>query len=305
MIRFGLCCLFAQHPIHFRTTTAKALAGLEREGQLAKLATLCLHNAQHLLLALDTVNRLGIRAFRVSSPLFPRYTHPQAGYDLTALPGAEELATVLGQVRACRQKHDIRLSLHPDQFVVLGSPAPEVAANGARELEYQGLLAERIGAEVITLHGGGGYGDKRAAKERFIARFAQLSERVRSRLALENDDVTYTPADLLPLCEQLGIPLVYDVHHHRCNPDALEVAEATRLALASWHRVGREPYFHVSSPREGWHGRNPRPHADYIDPADFPDCWLNLDVACTVDVEAKAKELAVLRLMRDLGQQTT
>lgn len=96
-----------------------------------------------------------------------------------------------------------------------------------------------------------------------------------------------------------GIPLVYDVHHHRCLPDGLSVEEATSLAVESWGRVGREPYFHISSPIQGWDGKNPRRHADYIDAADFPQSWMKL--TATIDVEAKAKEMAVMKLMRDLG----
>jgi UV DNA damage endonuclease len=128
--------------------------------------------------------------------------------------------------------------------------------------------------------------------------FPRLPERVRIRLTLENDDVSYTPVDLLPVCRELSIPLVYDVHHHRCNPDGFSVEEATRLAGETWCRAGREQYCHISSPKSGWNGGNPKPHADYIAPPDFPDCWRGLEM--TVDVEAKAKELAVVRLMEDI-----
>jgi UV DNA damage endonuclease len=94
--------------------------------------------------------------------------------------------------------------------------------------------------------------------------------------------------------------MVYDVHHHRCNPDAYSVEEATAHAMETWLQLGREPYFHVSSPKNGWQKGSPKPHADYIDPADFPSCWRGKKI--TVDVEAKAKELAVLQLMKELGQ---
>jgi UV DNA damage endonuclease len=90
---------------------------------------------------------------------------------------------------------------------------------------------------------------------------------------------------------------VYDVHHHRCKADGLSVAEATGRAAATWG--AREPYFHISSPREGWSGGDPRPHADYIDPADVPREWLGM--SATVDVEAKAKERAVVALVAELG----
>ncbi|HDR13906.1 MAG TPA: UV DNA damage repair endonuclease UvsE, partial [Desulfobacteraceae bacterium] len=106
---------------------------------------------------------------------------------------------------------------------------------------------------------------------------------------------------LLPLCRQLHIPLVYDVHHHRCNPDGLTVDEATDLATDTWGDRGGELWAHISSPKQGWKGLKPRLHADYIDPEDFPDCWRGLPM--TIDVEAKAKELAVLRLIADLASK--
>jgi UV DNA damage endonuclease len=121
---------------------------------------------------------------------------------------------------------------------------------------------------------------------------------VRKRLTLENDDRSYTPADLLPVCRATGIPLVYDVHHHRCLPDGLTEKQATEMAIKTWNR---EPVFHLSSPAGGWGGPKPSHHHDYADPNDFPESWLNLDITC--EVEAKAKELAVLRLMEDLKKK--
>jgi UV DNA damage endonuclease len=85
---------------------------------------------------------------------------------------------------------------------------------------------------------------------------------------------------------------VYDVHHHLCLGDGLSIEEATELAFNTWH--GREPCAHLSSPKGGWKGPNIRAHADYIDPVDFPDAWRSR--AMTIDVEAKAKERAVLAL---------
>jgi UV DNA damage endonuclease len=290
-----------EEPIRFRTTTAKNLGAFPRPEQFARLSEICLHNAGTLNLALQAVHRMGIGAFRILTPLFPRYTHPEVGYDLDDLPDAREIRADLAEAAVLRELHSIRLSFHPDQFVTLSSPREDVVAKSVAELEYQGLLAELLGAEVINLHAGGRQGGKEEALARFQMNFDLLSERVRQRLTLENDDITYTVGDLLPVCNDLGIPLVYDVHHHRCNPDGLTVEEATDLAAATWRRQGREPWFHLSSPRNGWNGGDPKPHADYIDPEDFPGCWRDLD--CTVDVEAKAKELAVLRIMKDLGMR--
>jgi UV DNA damage endonuclease len=115
-------------------------------------------------------------------------------------------------------------------------------------------------------------------------------------VALENDDRLFTPAALLRLCRRAAVPLVYDAHHHRCHPDGTGADEATEAAAATWG--GREPWTHISSPRDGWAAANPRPHADYIDPADVPRSWLGRRM--TMDVEAKAKERAVLRLMAEV-----
>lgn len=298
-LRFGLCCIFTREPIRFRAVTAKALSTLSRPRQLAKLSEICLSNARNLLAAVQAVSRMGIGAFRVLSPIFPRFTHPEVGYGLDDLPDAPSIAAIFAQVNDTRRKHDIRLSFHPDQFITLSSLRADVVDNSLRELEYQGLVAEMIGAEVINIHGGGAFGDKSAALERLRRGFDRLSDKVRGRLTLENDDVTYTIKDLYPAACALGIPLVYDVHHHRCLPDGLSAEEATSLAVESWGRVGREPYFHISSPIQGWDGKNPRRHADYIDAGDFPQSWMKL--TATIDVEAKAKELAVMKLMRDLG----
>lgn len=299
MLRLGLCCLFKNEAITFRTTTAKALSTLTRDRQLIKLSEICLHNARSLQLALETAQQLGIGAFRIMSPLFPRMTHPEAGYSLEQLPDGEIIGSTIEASRIFALTQQIRLSLHPDQFVVLSSPHPAVVANSIKELEYQARLAGAVGADVINIHAGGAYGDKPSALQRFGNVFCNLPDSVRTLLTLENDDVSYTPNDLLPLCQQLSIPLVYDVHHHRCNPDGLSIEQATELAEATWRTVSREQYCHISTPKSGWGSSNPKPHADYIDPADFPECWLGRNM--TVDVEAKAKELAVVRLAGDLA----
>jgi len=298
MLRLGLCCLFRNEAVSFRTTTVKALSILSRDLQLLKLSEICLHNARSLHLALETVQRLGIGAFRIMSPLFPRMTHPEAGYSLDHLPDGEMISSALQSCRDFAAEQQIRLSFHPDQFVVLSSPHPAVVANSIQELEYQAVLADAVGADVINIHAGGVYGDKQTALKRFGAVYADLPEPVRRLLTLENDDISYTPEDLLPLCHQHSIPLVYDVHHHRCNPDSLTIEEATDLAGATWKTVGREQYCHISSPKAGWGSSTPRSHADYIDPGDVPECWLGREM--TVDIEAKAKELAVVRLMEKL-----
>jgi len=301
MLRFGLCCIFREEPIRFRQTTAKALLNLSEQERLQKLSTICLENANSLLTALEAVQRFGFGAFRVSSQFLPRYTHPVVGYTLDSLPDYASILASLEKVKQLREQWDIRLSFHPDQFVLLSSPSAEVTRKSIAELDYQAMLAEMIGADVLNIHAGGVYGDKQAALKRLRENFQHLPERVQSRLTLENDDVSYTVSDLLPVCQELAVPLVYDVHHHRCNKDRLTVQEATNASLQTWEAAGRgEAYFHLSSPKNGWQGNNPKPHAEMIAMSDFPEEWIGLDV--TIDIEAKAKELAVIAVMNNLNR---
>lgn len=295
-LRLGLCCQFVREPIKFRTTTVTAMLRLPRRARLARLAELARANAEALHAALQYCAGAGIGAFRINSQILPVKTHAEAGYAIADLPGS---AAIVARFRECgdyARKHGLRLSFHPDQFVVLNSPNPQTLAHSLAELDYQAEVAEWVGADTLNLHGGGAYGDKVAALAVLRRNIERLPKAVRSRLTLENDDKVYTPADLLPVCADTGVPLVYDVHHHRCLPDGLSVAEATARARQTWRT---EPLFHLSSPLEGWAGPKPERHHDYIDPKDFPKEWLGWPL--TVEVEAKAKELAVEKLQAELG----
>ena len=295
-MRFGLCCLFRKAAIKFRRTTAAAQAKRSPQERRRLLAELCRHNAARLAEALSFCHANGIGAFRINSQILPLITHPQQGYRIADLPKYRSIVDAYRQCGEFARRHDIRTSFHPDQFVVIASPRPQVRRKSLAELAYQNRVAEWVAADVINIHAGGAYGNKHKSLKRLVRVINGLPDSIKSRLTLENDDRTYSPADLLPLCKQTGVPLVYDVHHHRCLPDHLTIADATTAALKTWHR---EPLFHLSSPREVSHTATiDRRHADYIDVADFPPVWR--DITLTIEIEAKAKELAVLKLMQDL-----
>jgi UV DNA damage endonuclease len=294
-LRLGLCCLFVEQTIKFRTATATNLLRLSAEERQHKLSQICLANAESLLSALQYCAHNHIGCFRINSHILPVKTHPQVGYSVGELPDAEAIIAAFCRCGTFAAKHRIRTVFHPDQFVVLNSPREDVVEKSIDELEYQAEVAKWVGADVINIHGGGAYGDKSAALARFAQNLDRLSNSVQSRLTIENDDKVYTPKDLLPLCRAAGVPLVYDVHHHRCLSDGLTIEQITDAATCTWDR---EPLFHLSSPLEGWSGPKPQRHHDYVDLNDFPDCWRQRRI--TVEVEAKAKELAVLRLRDEL-----
>jgi UV DNA damage endonuclease len=297
-MRLGLCCMFREQPIKFVSTTVAAIGKMKRHDALAKLSRLCLTNADALMASLQFCAANGIGCFRINSQILPIRTHPTCGYSVDDLPEGEEIIRRFKECRRYARKHKLRTCFHPDQFVVLNSFRPDVVAMSVQELEYQAVVAQWVGADVVNIHGGGAFGDKQKALGDFARNLSRLSHRVRSRLTVENDDRIFTPADLLPVCRAEGLPLVYDVHHHRCNPDGMSVEQITRKAVATWNR---EPVFHISSPIEGWNGPRPQRHHDFIDVKDLPACWRRKEI--TVEIEAKAKEVAVLKLKNELEQQ--
>lgn len=296
-IRWGLCCQFLDAPIRFRQATHRyvaTLAEVEREQYLTNIARA---NAIALAHAVEHCHELGIGAFRINSQIVPLATHPESGYALESLAEGEVILRAYRAAGELARLRDIRLSFHPDQFVVLNSEREDVVRSSLREMEHQATVARLIGADVLCLHGGGAAGGVGPALDRLERGIDRLSDDARALLALENDDRLFSVADLLPLCERTGVPLIYDAHHHRCHPDGLTVDEATVRAMATWG--AREPYMHLSSPRDGWGASNPRPHDAFIDPSDVPGSWLRLALEgrrFTVDVEAKDKERAVLAI---------
>ena len=297
MIRFGLCCIFFKEDIHFRTTTASFLLKKPLLFRKTYLSEIVLQNCENLKKALLYCDTHKIGCFRITSRFFPLYTHPAIAYKIEDLPAAEKILALFEEIKNLAHLKNIRLTMHPDQFVVLNSQSSKVVANSIRELEYHGLLAKLVGADVINIHAGGAYGNKKEALSRLGINLKKISLETREKLSLENDDRSFSPEDLLPFCQKEKIPFVYDVHHHRCLKDSLSIEEATEKALLTWNR---EPLFHLSSPKNGWKSKNIRSHADYIRIEDFPKHWLQIK-KLTVEIEAKKKELAVIDLVNQLG----
>ena len=153
---------------------------------------------------------------------------------------------------------------------------------------------------MVNVHGGGAYGDKAKALGDFARNLGRLSPRARVRLTVENDDKIFTPADLLPLCRAEGLPLVYDVHHHRCHRDELSEGEVTEEAVPPG--IGNRSF---TSPARSRGGRDRSPNGTTTSSTsnDFPESWRDRDL--TVEVEAKAKEIAVLKLRKELPERTS
>jgi UV DNA damage endonuclease len=273
----------------------------------------------HLGVSIQQLNKLfdylaeeDIRMYRMASGIAPYATHP----DMPQFHGqvaecSSELASLGAKAIALR----LRLSLHPSQYIVLNALDEGVVERSVADIELQAAILEAMELDdraVVVLHVGGVYGDRPAALARFAERFENLSPVAQRRLVLENDDSRFGVRDVLWLHQSVGIRVVFDAHHFTCyNPDGLEIADAARQCLATWSTWDAVPKVHFASPRTDWgfrhgsagNGRSPnwRAHAEFIDPFSFIHFYRPLaELAPDVMIEAKAKDVALLQLRRDL-----
>lgn len=238
--------------------------------------------------------------FRVSSDLIPFASHPVCDVDWRTY-----FATDFERIGELIHKHEMRISMHPDQFILINSPKEEVFQRSAAELTYHTQLMESLGLNTthkIQIHVGGVYEDKQKSMERFASRFKQLPKVVQGRLAIENDDVSYDLADCLVLSKQLSMPVIFDVFHHSVKNRGEGLVEALHLAAETWD-VKRDGVLMVDYSSQAVDERVGK-HAESIDADDF---GAYLDAADGIDMdvmlEIKDKEASAL-VARKLMRQT-
>ncbi|KAK7629258.1 UV-endonuclease UvdE-domain-containing protein [Phyllosticta citricarpa] len=262
-----------------------------------------LANARDIIKMVKWNEKYGINFLRLSSEMFPFASHEVYGYKLA--PFAAETLGAAGKVIA---ELGHRVSTHPGQFTQLGSPRESVISSSIRDLEYHDELLSLLKLPpqqnrdaVMILHMGGTFGNKAETLDRFRKNYAALSPSIKNRLVLENDDVCWSVHDLLPICQELNIPLVLDYHHHNIVFDANKLREGTKDIMElyptireTWTRKGITQKMHYSEPTPAAvthmqrRKHNPRP-------ATLPPCANDMDLM----IEAKDKEQAVFELMRN------
>jgi UV DNA damage endonuclease len=233
----------------------------------------------------------GIKMYRMSSDMMPWATE----YQFEQLKDWNEIAIILKRCGDKATKYGQRLSFHPGPFNVLVSPKEAVVQNTINDLEVHGRLMDAIGLSKtpynkINIHCNGVYGDKQSAMDRFIDNFKLLSDSVKSRLTIENDDKAsmYSVKDLMYIHNAIKIPIVFDYHHHTFNTGNLSEQDALELAMSTWPK-GITPAVHYS---ESKMGSKPQAHSDFVER--IPETYGNI---VDIMVEAKQKDLAILKFI--------
>ncbi len=240
----------------------------------------------------------GLHFFRISSDIVPFASHPVCTFDW-----ASHFSGQFRKVGEFIKENNIRISMHPDQFVLINALKDDVVERSVLELEYHGIVLDKMSLDStakIQIHVGGVYGDKRSAIDRFIEQYNSLSKSIRSRLVIENDDRSYSLEDCLSVHEKTGIPIIFDAFHHQCLNNGETLRRGLELAASTWQESDGISMVDYSSQQRG---RRCGAHAETLNTAIFKK-FLRETRGLDFDLmlEIKDKETSALRALKILRE---
>ena len=307
MRNYGYACInmgFSNRPKSQRITTNRTM--IKRtfmEKGIGYASELALQNVRDLHKILEWNLENEIYFYRLSSDMIPWASE----YEMEELPDYNLILAAAMKAGNFAREHGMRLTSHPGPFNKLASPKERVFQLTYQDLKVHADLFDMIGLPrtpyaKLNIHVGAAYGDKPFALDNFCRNFERLPENVRSRLTVENDDKEslYSTLELYEgVYKRIGIPIVFDYHHHMLHPGGQTEQEALELALSTWGDI--KPVVHYAESRSIEHNNpkiKPQAHSDMIRNP-FDDYGHDLDVM----IEAKHKELALLEYRDIMNKQ--
>jgi UV DNA damage endonuclease len=232
----------------------------------------------------------GLLFFRITSDLVPFASHP-----ICTFPWQEHFAGEFRRIGEFIRKNGFRISMHPDQFVLLNAPDEGVFQRSIADLVYQTQVLDLMGLDAtakVQIHVGGVYGDKRLSMDRFAEKYTLLDEVIKNRLVIENDERLYTIRDCLELHDRTGIPVIADSFHHALNNKGERFADLLEPLRETWKGRDGIPMVDYSSQEPG---KRVGAHAEHIVLEDFRQ-FLKETLLADIDImlEIKDKEKSAL-----------
>jgi len=302
-MRLGYCCINLSLKDQGVSTNRGMVRKTFNEKGLSYVSTLVQQNLADLIIILTWNRTHNIQVYRMSSDLFPWMSE----YQLEDLPEFDKIQSLAKNVGLIVSAHNMRLSFHPGQFDVLASPNLDVVSKTIYDLDQHARIMDLMELPqdyraAINIHIGGSYGDKPSALSRFCENFKKLAPSTRARLVVENDDKAsqFGVIDLFDgVYKVVGCPITFDHFHHRFCTNDISAEQAAKLAASTWGDI--TPLQHFSSSKALYEDSSVinRSHADYVYDT-IPDYGFDADV----EIEAKAKDLALLRYLANEGVVT-
>lgn len=299
-VQLGLCCLNTvlrtQNPPVF--ASRKMIIRTIKEKGIECLKLKIIQNLKDVLTMMDWNEEHGIKVFRLSSEMFPHKSNSRV-VDYTF----DFALDLLKQIGDKSKKLNQRLTFHPGQYNVVGTPILKTFQQTCCDLKYHADVLDLMGLgknSVMVVHGGGVYGDKEKTKDRWCEQYYKLPDNVRKRLVLENCEKCFSIKDCIEISRKIRIPIVFDTHHFECykklhpNEEFEDARKYIPDILVSWKKRGIKPKFHVSEQGPGRCGH----HSNYIKV--IPEYLLEIprkyNLKIDIMIEAKMKEQAIFKL---------
>ncbi len=302
LVRFGYVAMSVNlvNASPSKTMTLKQFEKIpDRDAAIRKLERIAQQNLENTIRLMKYNKGERIFFYRFSSRLIPLVGHELVeGWDYLT-PLKEQLI----EIGTLAKEGNIRVGFHPDHYTLLNSTKENVFEQSVAIIKRHVELISKMGINPRhrnVLHIGGKAGGKEKALQRFITNFPLMPEELRYSIILENDDKTFNAKDTLFLAEKLGIPMVLDVHHERCNPSEEPLSELWPRILKTWEASYLPPKIHISSSKDQ---KDIRAHADYIKMEDFLPFLMEMKETTSeldVMIEAKQKDNALFKLMKEL-----
>lgn len=299
-IRLGYACI-SKTLSNVTTSSTITYTTFQKDKDYKKIDTAIKSNLNALKEILTYNIKNNIHFFRLSSKLIPLATKSDVIFDYI-----DPYKDYYNSIAKIIKDNKLRIDFHPDEFCVLNSTKSEVVKNSIAILEYHYnlLKALEIKNKILVLHIGGNTFGKKNSISRFINNFNTLSKDIQESIAIENDDKIFNIRDCVYISKNINVPVILDYHHHICNHDELDINDYLKDILSSWHNT--TPKMHFSSPKNKTK-KDFRSHNDYINVdafINFIDILKPFNHDVDIMIEAKAKDEALFRLVRELKYKT-
>lgn len=308
-LELGLCCINTTLRNQKPSITCNRTCRLETANNkgLDYIKSLVISNLKDVIKILEWNRDNNIKSYRLSSDMFPHLSNPEFGNLCRTKPrySIDFAHQYLKDIGTFAYNNNIRLSFHPGQYNQIGAKSKNIFDKTSLDLYCHAMILDIIeqdldfkkNSAIICIHGGGIYGDKPSTISRWCQQFKLLPENVKNRIAIENCEKCYSSEDCLYISNLTGIPHIFDIHHYNCynilHPNIYQKPPEVLipLILNTWKKANKKPYFHISEQGLSNHIGH---HSDYVE--NIPK-YMFFDTFCTLDIEAKKKELAILHLL--------
>lgn len=300
-IRIGYACINTDlKESNIFTSRSLILSTAVNKG-IEYIRELAINNVDDLLKILIYNEAHGIRFFRISSCIFPHLGNPRLTLEGKGNYSLDFVKDRLKAIGKYAKKHGHRLTMHPGQYVQLGSPNEKIVEQSIVDLANHVQLLKMMNyhptdGSVLIIHCGGTFGDKKQTLDRWKNNFLKLPSDIRDYIVLENDEIGYGVMDLLPFCEELNIPFCLDIFHNKVSNFRVPITKKLiERIFNTWKKRSMIPKIHVSEQqvglRKGAHSKTLNKLPQYL--FRLPNMFQTpLDIM----LEVKDKEVSVFKM---------